>query len=193
MGGDKWNQTMISTIAICKAVDMIQGLDVMVSFRSTHDSDRHGRGSSTSPLILVAYDSRVDKFSKVKKMFPNIYPGGTTPEGLCFEAIMKDILPTSNNRDSYFLNLSDGMPMFSNNEINYYHSEALDHTKKMVNEFRNRGIKVLSYFVGDSGSYREDDDKRDFKRMYGNDAEFIDINSVMGISKTMNDKFLEKN
>ena len=28
--------------------------------------------------------------------------------------------------------------------------------------------------------------------MYGNDAEFIDINSVMGISKTMNEKFLEK-
>ena len=183
---------MVSTIAICKAVDMIQNVDVMVSFRSTHDSDRYGRGSNTLPLILVGYDSRVDKFSKVKKMFGNIYPGGTTPEGLCFEAILKDVVPTSNNRDSYFLNLSDGMPMFSNNEINYYHGEALDHTKKMVNEFRNRGIKVLSYFVGDSGSYREDTDKRDFKRMYCNDAEFIDINSVMGISKTMNEKFLEK-
>ena len=192
MGGDKWRNTMISTVAICKAVDMIQNVDVMVSFRSTHDSDRYGRGSNTLPLILVAYDSRVDKFSKVKNMFPNIYPGGTTPEGLCFEAILKDIVPTTNNRDSYFLNLSDGMPMFSNNEINYYNSEALDHTKKMVNEFRNRGIKVLSYFVGDGGSYREDNDKNDFKRMYGKDAEFIDINSVMGISKTMNDKFLEK-
>jgi hypothetical protein len=192
MSGDKWRNTMISTVAICKAVDMIQNVDVMVSFRSTHDSDRYGRSSNTLPLILVAYDSRVDKFSKVKNMFPNIYPGGTTPEGLCFEAILKDVVPTSNNRDSYFLNLSDGMPMFSNNEINYYHGEALDHTKKMVNEFRNRGIKVLSYFVGDSGSYREDDDKRDFKRMYGKDAEFIDINSVMSVSKTMNDKFLEK-
>ena len=184
---------MIATVAICKAVDMIQNVDVMVSFRSTHDSDRYGRGSNTLPLILVAYDSRVDKFSKVKKMFPSIYPGGTTPEGLCFEAILKDVVPTSNNRESYFLNLSDGMPMFSNNEISYYHGEALDHTRKMVNEFRKRGIKVLSYFVGDGGRYRDKDDRVDFKRMYGDDAEFIDINSVMGISKTMNEKFLEKN
>ena len=192
MGGDKWRNTMVSTIAICKAVDMIQNVDVMVSFRSTHDSDRYGRGSNTLPLILVAYDSRVDKFSKVKKMFPSIYPGGTTPEGLCFEAILKDIVPTTNDRDSYFLNLSDGMPMFSNNEISYYRGEAVEHTRKQVNEIRNRGIKVLSYYVGDSGRYREDDEKVDFKKMYGKDAQFIDINSVMGISKTMNDKFLEK-
>ena len=192
MGGDKWRNTMTSVVAICKAASMIQNVDVVVSFRSTHDSDRYGRSSNTLPLILVAYDSRVDKFSKVKKMFPSIYPGGTTPEGLCFEAILKDIVPTTNDRDSYFLNLSDGMPMFSNNEISYYRGEAVEHTRKQVNEIRNRGIKVLSYYVGDSGRYREDDEKVDFKKMYGKDAQFIDINSVMGISKTMNDKFLEK-
>tara|TARA_B100000029_G_scaffold59959_1_gene53931 strand:+ start:16956 stop:19211 length:2256 start_codon:yes stop_codon:yes gene_type:complete len=191
MGGDKWNQTMITTIALIKAIDMIQGLDVMVSFRSTHDTNRYGRGNSCSPLILVAYDSRVDKFSKVKKMFPNIYPGGTTPEGLCFEAIMKDILPTTNTRDSYFLNISDGMPMFSNSSINYYHQDAVNHTKRQVDEFRKMGVKVLSYFVSDS-SYGREDSVKDFKRMYGKDAEMIDLSSVVQISKTMNDKFLEK-
>ncbi len=191
MGGDKWNQTMITTIALIKAIDMIQGLDVMVSFRSTHDSDRYGRGNSTAPLILVAYDSRVDKFSKVKKMFPHIYPGGTTPEGLCFEAIMKDILPTTNTRDSYFLNISDGMPMFSNNEISYYNQDAVKHTKKQVDEFRKMGVKVLSYFVSDS-NYGREETIRDFKGMYGSDAEMIDLGSVVQISKTMNDKFLEK-
>ena len=191
MSGEKWRQTMISTIAIIKAVDMISNVDVQVSFRSTHDGD-YRRRSSSSPLILVAYDSRVDKFSKVKKMFPHIYPGGTTPEGLCFEAILKDLVPTSNNRDSYFLNLSDGMPMFSNDTINYYHSEALNHTKDMVNEIRKQGIKIMSYFVSDS-SYGREDNVRDFKTMYGQDAEMIDINSVLQISKTMNKKFLEKN
>ena len=139
---------------------------------------------------MVAYDSRVDNFSKVKKMFPSIYPGGTTPEGLCFEAIMKDILPTTQNRDSYFLNLSDGMPMFSNQNFNYYHQEALNHTKSQVDEFRKMGIKVLSYFVGDS--YDRSNTMEDFKKMYGNDAEFININNVTQISKTMNEKFLEK-
>ena len=192
MSGDKWRQTMISTIAIVKAVDMISNVDVQVSFRSTHDGDYRNRRSTSSPLILVAYDSRVDKFSKVKKMFPHIYPGGTTPEGLCFEAILKDLVPTSNNRDSYFLNLSDGMPMFSNDTINYYHKDALNHTKNMVNEIRKQGIKIMSYFVSDS-DYGREDNVRDFKTMYGKDAEMIDINSVLQVSKTMNAKFLEKN
>ena len=191
MGGDKWRQTMISTIAIVKAVDMISNVDVQVSFRSTHDGN-YRRSSTCSPLILIAYDSRTDKFSKVKKMFPSIYPGGTTPEGLCFEAILKDLVPTSNNRESYFLNLSDGMPMFSNDTMNYYHKDALNHTKEMVNEIRKQGIKIMSYFVSDS-SYGREDNIADFKTMYGKDAEMIDINSVLQISKTMNKKFLEKN
>ena len=191
MSGGKWNNTMKTVVAICKAVDMISNVDVAVSFRSTHDTDR-GRGRSGShPLVLVGYDSRVDKFTKVKKMFTCIYPGGTTPEGLCFEAIMKDIVPTSQNRDSYFLNLSDGMPMFSSNDFNYYSDEALTHTKTQVDEIRKMGVKVLSYFVG--GDYSGDDNMRDFKRMYGSDAEYIKLDNVTQISKSMNAKFLEKN
>ena len=191
MSGNKWNNTMVAVVAICKAVDMISNVDVAVSFRSTHDTDR-GRGRSGShPLVLVGYDSRVDKFTKVKKMFPSIYPGGTTPEGLCFEAIMKDIVPTSQNRDSYFLNLSDGMPMFSSNDFNYYSEDAMIHTKTQVNEIRKMGVKVLSYFVGDE--YSGGENLNDFKTMYGSDAEFINLNNVTQISKSMNAKFLEKN
>ena len=191
MSGGKWNNTMKTVVAICKAVDMISNVDVAVSFRSTHDTDR-GRGRSGShPLVLVGYDSRVDKFTKVKKMFTCIYPGGTTPEGLCFEAIMKDIVPTSQNRDSYFLNLSYGMPMFSANDFSYYSDEALAHTKTQVDEIRKMGVKVLSYFVG--GDYSGDDNMRDFKRMYGSDAEYIKLDNVTQISKSMNAKFLEKN
>ena len=191
MSGNKWNNTMKTVVAVCKAVDMISNVDVAVSFRSTHESQRRGYGN-THPLVLVGYDSRVDKFTKVKKMFPTIYPGGTTPEGLCFEAIMKDIIPTSQNRDSYFLNISDGMPMFSNSDFHYYNEDALTHTKNQVNELRKMGVKVLSYFVGDS-NYSRDNEMRDFKTMYGKDAEYIDLNSVGQISKTMNKKFLEKN
>ena len=62
----------------------------------------------------------------------------------------------------------------------------------MVNEMRTRGIKVLSYFIGDS-DYSRDTTMVDFKKMYGKDSEFIDVTSVMSVSKTMNKKFLEKN
>ena len=192
MSGDKWTNTMISVVAICKAASMIQNVDVVVSIRSTHEmGGRRNRSSTTVPLMMIAYDSRVDKFTKVKNMFSHIGVAGTTPEGLCFESIMDEIVPTSKDRDSYFLNFSDGMPMFSNNDIDYYHGDALRHTKKMVNEMRTRGIKVLSYYIGDS-HYEREETMGDFKTMYGKDAEFVDVTSVMSISKTMNKKFLQK-
>ena len=191
MSGEKWDKTMTSVVAICKASSMIQNVDVVVSIRSTHNTGGRSRHSGDKPLILIAYDSRVDKFSKVKNLFAHIRVSGTTPEGLCYEAIMNDIVPTTKDKDSYFLNFSDGMPMFGNEEINYYHDEALNHTKKMVNEFRVRGIKVLSYYIGDS--YDRSDNANDFKKMYGKDAEFINVTSVTSVTKTMNKKFLEKN
>ena len=192
MGGDKWDNTMTSVVAICKAVSMIQNVDVVVSIRSTHNSggSYRSRKSSEHPVILIAYDSRVDKFSKVKNLFGFIRCSGTTPEGLCYEAIMNEIIPASNDRESYFLNFSDGMPMFSNDDVDYYHDTALNHTKKMVEEIKNRGIKVLSYYIGDS--YDRNRNIEEFKKMYGKDSQFIDVTSVMAVSKTMNKKFLEK-
>ena len=194
MGGKKWDNTMTSVVAICKAVSMIQNVDVVVSFRSTQSNSGkwgRGRGSKEYPIVLIAYDSRVDKFQKVKNLFPHINASGTTPEGLCFEAILSDIVPTSAERDSYFLNFSDGMPMFGNDDIDYHHDTAIDHTKKMVDEIRGMGVNVLSYFVGDS-EWERKSSTNTFKRMYGNDAEFIDVTSVMSVSKTMNKKFLQK-
>ena len=191
MSGDKWTNTMTSVVAICKAASMIQNVDVVVSIRSTHDTGGRGRRSGDKPLILIAYDSRVDKFNKVKNLFAHIRVAGTTPEGLCYEAIMEEIIPTTKDRDSYFLNFSDGMPMFSNDTINYYSEDAIKHTKKMVEEIKDRGIKVISYFIGDS-DYSREGTMKDFKTMYGKDSQFIDVTSVMAVSKTMNKKFLEK-
>ena len=103
MGGDKWRNTMTAVVAICKAASMISGLDVVVSFRTTHHSDGSRGGQ---PMVAIGYDSRVDKFRKIENLWPNLYAGGTTPEGLCYEAIMNDFVPSASNRDSYFLNLS---------------------------------------------------------------------------------------
>ena len=193
MGGKKWINTMKSVVAMTKAIDMINNVDVVVSFRTTQTSSngRSRRGDNTKPLILIAYDSRKDSFIKVKTLFKYLTVAGTTPEGLCYEAIMNDIVPTTNDKESYFLNFSDGMPMFGNGDVDYHGDVALSHTKKMVKEIRNRGIKVLSYFVSDS-DWNKDSESRAFKTMYGKDAEYIDITSVMSVSKTMNKKFLQK-
>ena len=140
--------------------------------------------------MLIAYDSRTDKIGKIKNLFHLLRPSGTTPEGLCFEAVMKEIEVGSNDKDSYFLNFSDGMPMFQNDEVNYNWDTAINHTAKMVKEIRNRGVKVLSYYI--SSRYESDNEKSTFTKMYGSDAEFIDVTSVLPVAKTMNKKFLQK-
>jgi len=188
MSGDKWKNTMTAVVAICKAASMISGLDVVVSFRTTHYSGSRYNGQ---PLVAIGYDSRVDKFRKIENVWPNLYPGGTTPEGLCYEAIMKDFVPSTNNRDSYFLNFSDGQPMFGDETFDYYGEEALQHTKKQVKEIIKKGISVMSYFIGDS-DYDRSRNMDDFKTMYGKDAEFVDVTKVSSLAKTMNNLFLEK-
>ena len=60
----------------------------------------------------------------------------------------------------------------------------------MVKVIRERGVKVLSYFVGDS--YEMERSVKTFTRMYGKDAEFVNVTSVLSIAKTMNKAFLTK-
>jgi nitric oxide reductase activation protein len=100
------------------------------------------------------------------------------------------LVSSSNDLDSYFVNISDGEPCFSNSDIQYTGHYAAEHTKKEVNKIRERGIGVLSYFVtdyGDGGSSRDR-----FRAMYGNDAKFININSITEVTATLNKMFLTK-
>jgi len=189
MSGGKWDKTMKSVTAMVKAIDMIEGVDVVVSFRSTQYS--YGRNTEDYPIILIAYDSRVDSLIKVKTLWKSINVAGTTPEGLCYEAVMDEMISGGRDRESYFLNFSDGMPMFSNDEVDYHYDRAINHTKLMVKKIRERGIKVLSYFIGDGNG--EDRYMEDFKRMYGKDSQFVDVTNVTAVSRSMNKKFLEKN
>ena len=181
MNGDKWSNTMINVVAMCKAVDMIPNLQVQVTFRCTQGE---------KPYIVMAYDSKTEKFSKVKQLFGGLRPSGTTPEGLCFEAIMKSFIPINNDMDSYFLNLSDGQPYFGGRGFYYSGDAAEKHTGKMVKMIESMGIKTLSYFISDydAGSY----DRRSFKTMYGNGAKFVDVTNLNQITKTMNQLFLAK-
>ena len=183
MGGSKWSKTMTNVVALCKAVDMIQNLSIQVSFRTT---------TGNLPYIVMAYDSRTDKFSKVKQMFPALNAGGTTPEGLCFEAIMNNFLSATNDMDSYFLNISDGEPYFGNSSFYYTGDTAFEHTRKMVKQIEGMGIKTLSYFVDESSWSSSTEPSEGFKKMYGKGARKIDVTNIAQITKTMNQLFLEK-
>lgn len=182
MTGSKWSNTITNVVALCKAVDMIQNLSIQVSFRTTQGN---------LPYIVMAYDSHKDKFSKVKKFFTSLCTGGTTPEGLCFEAIMKNFLGSNNDMDSYFLNISDGEPYFGTSNYDYSGEPAFDHTRKMVKQIEGMGIKTLSYYV-EEGRYHNGEPSYGFKKMYGKSAKLIDVTNVSQITKTINELFLQK-
>ena len=193
MSGKKWNKAMTSAVAMIKACDMAGNIDVVMTIRTTHSGSRGYRtGGSDVPMIMVCYDSRVDKLQKVKSLFSALQVSGTTPEGLCFEAIEKDLIPGNSNQDSYFINFSDGQPYYSNSEIDYSGDRAEVHTKKMCDGMRAKGISVLSYFITEYDVTDNDYDVKAFKKMYGKDAEFIKPTNMMAVAKTMNKKFLSK-
>jgi hypothetical protein len=185
MIGDKWRKTITAATAICKAASMINNLKVSVSIRAT------SRGNSL-PYIAMVYDSTKDSFAKVRNMFPYLVANGSTPEGLCFEAIMDMLRDKEENEDCYFVNFSDGEPCYSyhknNTYINYSYQNGANHTRKQVNEIRKKGYTVLSYYIGNRNENAQS--QPHFKMMYGQDARYIDVTNIVSVAKTLNDMFL---
>ena len=177
----KFERCITASTAIAKAASMIQNLEVVISFRTVTNSQ---------PCIVIAYDSREDSINKIKTIFPCFATSGTTPEGLCFEAILDDIPRSGQKLDSYFLNFSDGMPYFLANKFGYQGQSACEHTRKQVKIMIANGVSVLSYFIDGGGSYGSDFDQ--FQTMYGRNSVTIDVTNILNIANTMNRKFLEK-
>ena len=180
MNGARFNNCQTAVVAIAKAASMIDNLDIQISYRTTTDSSK--------PIILIAYDSRVDSFNKITSLFKHICSSALTPEGLCFEAIQSELVAASGDSESYFINFSDGMPYAEPKGYNYWGPQALDHTRAQVDSMRKRGIQVLSYFIGKSDGYAN----KDFTRMYGKSATGIDVTSLIPLAKTLNKMFLTK-
>jgi len=188
MGGDRLGKALTAAVAIAKFCSMNSSLYCVISIRA----------SQQKPIVAIVYDSRRDKFTKVQWMFPYLKTFGSTPEGLCFAAIQKEIESSNADLKSYFINLSDGEPCFSidvvkddrsyrGQQCTYGKGAGVQHTRGEVNKMRNRGIKILSYFISDSEAYLGD-----FKTMYGRDAREIDTNSLPQLAKTLEELFLRK-
>ena len=183
MSGGNFQNAMATAIAIAKACDMIENMDCVISLRAG-SSFGNDRGYGTA-VMLVAYDSRKHGMAQIKTCFPKLCVSGSTPEGLCFDAIMKDILDASRGKDAYFVNMSDGCPYFDG----YYGEGAYNHTRAQVKKMVREGIKVISYFICQGSPYSRD--KESFQKMYGKEAQFIDTSKIAEVAKTMNSKFLE--
>ena len=213
MSGVKWEKTMTAVVAICKAASMIDNIHITVSFRTTQLS-----GPAQLPYVVMAYDSKVDKFSKVRTLFPYLTPAGCTPEGLAFGAIMnlfEEITP--DEEDRFFLNLSDGEPYYilqapeTGMTISYQDDIGTAHTKTQVDKIRRHGVQILSYYIEDDYPKKNPRDmtraekkieeqlqkdreesptRKNFRKMYGHAAKFINVESIVDLARTINGLFL---
>lgn len=191
MYGEKWKKTIRLCAALAKAASMLENIRVTISFRTTLES---------LPYIVIAYDSNVDKFIKIKTLFAFLRPSGLTPEGLCYEALCRVIPQTGEGTDNYFINIGDGEPFFTSPAktegtiVSYSGEAAAYHTKKQVNKLKDLNYNIISYFVSDSPVENSRYDSKLnglFKIMYGKDAKFINVESINQIIKSLNEKMLE--
>ena len=181
MNGDRFQNAVTTAVAIAKACSMIENMDCVISFRAGSEF-----AGTDAPVVLIAYDSRKHGMNQIKTMMPYCCTSGITPEGLCFEAIMKEIISSAKGKDAYFVNMSDGMPYYDN----YGGEAAWKHTRAQVKKMTKEGIKVISYFI--TGSHGIHDSERSaFNAMYGKEAQYIDTKKINEVAKSMNTKFLE--
>lgn len=188
MGGNKFNRCMTVATALAYVASKIKNIEVVITIRGDHDI----------PMVAVVYDSRVDTFQKARNLFTYLYPTGSTPEGLCFKATLDMITDCAGEYDVYFVNFSDGEPgttVRRNGEHSSYGGEtAYEHTRRQVNAMREAGVKVMSYFISEyeGSNVRGLAAYGPFKKMYGDDAMFINIQNVTEVLRTLNKLLLKK-
>ena len=182
MNGDKWTNTMISAIAIAKAASMTKGIRVQISLRysDTISGNSQWSGENEQAIVINFYDSKINKPNKLK-WFKYVSPEGCTPEGLCFEALMIKIMKPLLNKNSLFINYSDGYPGMNT----MGREEGVRITKKSINKIRNSGVEVLSFLISNDSS-----DIGDFIRMYGKSSSNINVTGLIPLAKELNKKFL---
>jgi Mg-chelatase subunit ChlD len=189
MGGKPWYNALTVATALAYVGTKVRDIDVVITIR----------GGNDVALVSVVFDSRRDSFATFTKYMKHIRPNGGTPEGLCFEATKNIILESKNTHDVYFINFSDGEPGFSfktnNNKWSYYSGHpALKHTRKIVQELRDAGVTVLSYFITDADNRYGSSTRsmENFRYMYGQDAVSVDVTNVTQVLSTMNKKLLAR-
>ena len=188
MSGSKWEAAMKTSVAVAKAASMVASLDCIISVRGSY-----GSWNNQSPLMWVVYDSRKDKFNIIKDKMYAVNAAGSTPEGLCYQAVMKDIIESANGKEAFFINICDGEPGYSDNNISYGGEYAIQHTALQIKKMHQAGIKTLAYFVcEDINSSYIGRAKDNFRKMYGNNSEFIDTNNLTQLSNSLNKLFVRK-
>jgi hypothetical protein len=181
MSGHKFENAIASAVAVAQAASMTTGIRIQISLRGTNSLN----GRNEKAVTIYAYDSALDKMSKIRNMFKYLDTFGCTPEGIAFKSIEKDIKADAKGDECIFVNYSDGAPTDISGCGYYY--DGVTYTRRVITGFREIGINIISYFITEGNGYGA----ASFKTMYGPDASFIKPTNMNEVSKTLNSKFLE--
>ena len=184
MSGTPFNEAVKFATMFATASKFIRNIHVVISVRTTTAS--HNKSLKNTPFIMYIFDSKINGLNHVRKLFPKLSCPGTTPEGLTFEAIMKEVKKDSANTDAFFINICDGEPCYTdNNYIRYGGTEAKQHSKKQIDRMMSFGINTLNYFIGGKYGFRA------FKTTYPvNSFHLESANEIQNIVKVMNSNLL---
>jgi len=121
------------------------------------------------------------------RLLSHVSPEGATPEGLCFSAMMNKIMAPILNKNTLFINFSDGLPGMSG----VGSTACIEITRKSIREMKDCGVKVLSYYIED-GYYSSGSATHTFKHMYGEkESKFINVNELNPLAKSINEALLK--
>ncbi|MDR0863794.1 MAG: hypothetical protein LBO74_02530 [Candidatus Symbiothrix sp.] len=185
MQGTCFLKSIKTAVAIAQAAFLIKNIHVTISFRYHLLSE-----GTRLPVVLIAYDSKRDKISKIKQLFPFLKASGPTPEGLCYSVITDWIEKEADeNSEKYFVNFYDGLPGFVIDDRCCYEGQpAIEHIRNEILRMKRKGIHVLSYFIV-SEKWNIGEIKSTFadcQYMYGNNAEMININALGELARSLN-------
>ena len=188
MRGEKLTQTIQTAVAIAYAACNIKGFDIEISLRGTIDPNKSKsmHSSNQVPILAYAFNSKKDSIKKLQR-FKKLITCGMTPEGICLDQIRKNLPTPSYYQEVYLVNISDGLPNISSMAYNF--STAINHTAKVVNEYKKDNIGLLSYFIHDTWDKTQKAEGT-FKTMYGKSAKYIDINNISSVANTINNLLL---
>jgi len=193
MTGILWSSAIQFAAMFAAASKYINNIHLVITTRSTFSTSgkrqSYNGGHDHVPYIMTIFDSKKHNTNHIRKFFPRLHANSLTPEGLCFDGIMKETLQMSQNTDAHFINICDGEPylhyLSNGKSFTYRGIEARKHSKQQMKRMEDGGIKFITYFIGDGRNFNT------VKECYGENTVHLETASeVHKIATTMNKRLL---
>ena len=193
MEGSKFEAAMEFAAMFATASKYINNIHLVISLRSTFDGSGKSGWSRWStqntPYLMYIFDSKKHNIQHIRNTFPKAKANNLTPEGLCFDGIMKDTIQKSANTEAYFINICDGEPYMKyssdNGSFDYQGDQARAHSRKQMQRMEQNGIKFITYFIGGRHDFEA------VEKCYGKNSVHLQRADEIGvITKTMNKRLL---